>query len=133
MAPASSASGYLARIGPTWGCVYAQVLPASVAVQADTTGGALLRVTGFRGAVDLGGGPITAAAGDTVVGSFSSTGAYRWGKDFQFPAGALVGIDGCGALVVATNTDFDPGCGNIFPPPPMATPWPLTGIARFAP
>ncbi len=252
MVPGPSASGYLARIGPTWGCVYSQVLPASVAVLADTIGGALLSVTsttsldlgcgslgavaagstfvtrvdldgacvfgkslpapgltvafdpggdvvvsglvgagavdlgggalaplgtqdfviaeldpsgnylwgtrfggagitfasssvstseqgnvylltGWSGAVDLGGGPLTAAAGDTVVGSFSSTGAYRWSKDFQFPAGARVGIDGCGALVVATDTDFDPGCGNIFAPPPMPTPYAQTGIARFAP
>ena len=253
MVPVSAASAYLARIGPTWGCVYSRVLPASVSVLADTSGNATLvasstssldlgcgalaaaaggstfvtrldaagscvfgrslpapgltvaldptgnvvvsglvgatavdlgegplaplgsedfvlaeldasgnplwsrrfggvgitfaspsvstsaagdvyLLTGWSGAVDLGGGPLSAATGDTVVGSFSSSGAPRWSRGFQFPAGAQVGIDGCGALVVATETNFNPGCGNILPPNPVAFDGvPYIAVARFAP
>ncbi len=258
MVPTSPSSTYLARLGPTWSCTYAHVLPAAVSVLADANGGAILAatstssldlgcgtlaaasggstfvthldpsgacvfgkslpapnltvaldpsgnvvlsglvgptavdlgggplaplgsqdfvlaeldasgnflwgqrfggagiacasprvstsasgnvyvLTGWNGAVDLGGGPLSATTRDTVVGSFSSSGAYRWARAYDF-SGAVASIDGCGSLVVATRVNYLPGCGSIFPPPfpcaPSATCSPAgpdTAIARFAP
>ncbi len=115
------------------GIVFAS--PASVSTSAS---GDVYLLTGWSGAVDLGGGPVSAATGDTVVGSFSSTGAYRWSRAYTFPADAQVGVDGCGALVVGTMTDFDPGCGHIFPAHlgigcTSLADCPYTAVARFAP
>ncbi len=87
---------------------------ASPSVSVSAAGDVYL-LTGWNGSVNLGGGPLSAVTGDTVVGSLSSSGAYRWSRGFQFPTGSQVGIDGCGALVVATETNFNPGCGYILP------------------
>ncbi len=83
-------------------------------------------LTGWSGAVDLGGGAITAAGDDTVVGSWSSTGAYRWGRSYAFGSSPrfAAGIDGCGSLVVVNG---NLGCT------PEADPFPWFTVARFAP
>jgi hypothetical protein len=87
--------------------------------------------TGWSGAVDLGGGPLTAAAGDIVIGSYSPSGAHRWSRDFPIAGNYLASIDACGALVVASSDwpNFDPGTGV---PPQQPAPW-YVAIARFAP
>ena len=80
--------------------------------------------------MNLGGDPITAASGDTVVGSYSPSGAYRWGRDFAIAGAYQASIDGCGSLVVASvAVGFNPGCGVIGAQPAL----PATAIARFAP
>jgi hypothetical protein len=93
-------------------------------------------LTGYSGAVDFGGGPVSAAAGDRVVASFTSAGAHRWSRAIHIIGANQAAIDGCGALVVvSTDRTFDPGCGPVIPPPsvwPFA-PLPYVGIARFAP
>jgi hypothetical protein len=97
-------------------------------------------LTGWNGTADLGGGGVTVATGELAVGSFSPSGAYRWSRGFHIAGKYLAGLDGCGALVVAsTDPAFDPGCGQV-----VSTPWPLIGpvgwgyslhvaLARFAP
>jgi hypothetical protein len=92
--------------------------------------------TGWSGAVDLGGGPITAATNDTVVGSYTPAGALRWGRDFAIAGQYLAGVDGCGSLVLASSDPaFDPGMGTLLPSAgPPSPPLPLSGaIVRFAP
>lgn len=103
------AQGWLSEPGP----------PAHVSTSA---AGDVYLLTGYAGAVDLGGGPITAAQGDVVVASYTSAGAYRWGRGYAFGSPSFVGIDGCGGLVVV---DGDIGCTIPGPGSPA--------VARFAP
>jgi hypothetical protein len=90
--------------------------------------------TGWNGSVDLGGGPLTATAGEGVVGSYAPSGALRWGR--TFPPAQAAGIDGCGSLVLASSCFW---CGSAA----CSRPSPFAGgecdqgggvvIARFAP
>jgi hypothetical protein len=96
---------------------------ASETVSTSAAGDVYL-LTGWSGAVDLGGGAITAASGDTVVGSYSSTGAYRWSRGYSFGSPSFVGIDGCGSLVVA---------GGTLPCAVQGLAFGNDAIARFAP
>lgn len=101
----------------------------SPVVSTSAAGDVYLR-TGWNGTVDLGGGPITAASGDTVVGSYSPSGAHRWSRDFAITGAYQAAIDGCGSLVVASiAVGFNPGCGVIGSVPGL----PVTALARYAP
>jgi hypothetical protein len=92
--------------------------------------------TAYSGTVALGGAPITAGSLDTVVASFSPTGAHRWSRrlPLSWPPGVgyTAAVDGCGAtVVVSSSTAFDLGCGQIVAP--WAPPQPNVVIARYAP
>jgi hypothetical protein len=115
------------------GVTFAGAPPQTAPVVSIATSGDVYLLTGWDGAVDLGGGPIAAATGDTVVGSYAPSGAYRWGRAFPIVAtqsGYAAAIDGCGALVVAsTDPSFDVGSGPVLAqdlPPALR-------FARFAP
>ncbi|APR78070.1 Endoglucanase [Minicystis rosea] len=90
--------------------------------------------TSFNGAVDLGGGPISALTADTVVGSYDPSGGHRWSRDFPIAGNYLAGIDGCGSLVVASNdfSHFDAGYGSLYVPGSPYAVW-YAAMVRFAP
>jgi hypothetical protein len=98
-------------------------------VTASASGDVYVR-TSFAGTVDLGGGPLTATATDTVVGSYSPAGAHRWSRVIALSGGYDAQVDACGALVVVSgDSAFNAGAGF-----PLAT----TGfynvaILRYAP
>ena len=76
---------------------------------------------------------VTAASGDTVIASFAPSGQLRFGRALPIIDAEVTGIDGCGALVVAsTLPSFNPGCGLVIPLPHHVG-VPNTAIARFAP
>ncbi len=60
LVPTAPSSGYIARLDPSWSCVYSRVLPVPVSVLADEDGGAILSVTSTS-ALDLGCGALPAA------------------------------------------------------------------------
>jgi hypothetical protein len=101
-------------------------------VTVSAAGDVYLR-TAWSGSVDLGGGAITAASNDTVVGSYAPSGAHRWSRGFPIVGAYLAGVDGCGSLVVASNdAAFDLGQGKVLPP--VSPTWNWQGaIARHAP
>ena len=94
--------------------------------------------TGWGGSVDLGGGAITAVAGgvgatgDTVVASYTPSGAVRWSRDFAILGGYIAGIDGCGSLVLMSTPyqQFDPGLGIL---PPSGQISEVAAVVRYAP
>ncbi len=96
-----------------------------VAPQVSTSAaGNVQLLTSFAGAVDLGGGDVTATSSNTVFASFTSSGQLRFGRALPIIDAQAKSVDGCGALVVASSlTTFDPGCGQILPVPPAPT-WP---------
>jgi hypothetical protein len=105
---------------------------ASPHVTVSAAGDVYLR-TGWSGSVDIGGGPITAASNDTVVGSYGPSGAHRWSRDFPIAGKYLAGVDGCGALVLASNDPaFDLGQGKVLPPLASPAVW-QNAIVRYAP
>ncbi len=113
-----------------WSKRFGGVTFTSPAVSTSSAGDVYLR-TGWSGSASLGGGPISAASNDTVVASFSASGAYRWARDFPIAGVYQAGIDGCGALVVASiDPAFDPGCGVLASAPGL---WTQVAVARFAP
>lgn len=112
----------------------AGVTLSSTSLTVATTGNLHL-MTSFNGTVDFGGGPVTAAATETVIASFSSAGAHRMSRAITIVGGVVKGFDGCGGLVVASvDFSFDVGCGKVLPEPPPGAPLPaFVGLARFAP
>jgi hypothetical protein len=87
--------------------------------------------TGWSGSVDLGGGAISAAYSHTVVGSYAPSGALRWSRGFPITGNYRAGIDGCGALVLASDDpNFNPGTGKILPFGPYNV---TVAVVRYAP
>src|SRR5262249_48359607 len=109
----------------------------SAATATVAAGGDVYLRTGWSGAVDLGGGAISAATNDTVVARYAPPGAYVWGRDFPLVRGYPAGVDGRGSLDLASmDGAFDPGQGKVLPQSQPAPPtlWtPLTAIVKYAP
>jgi hypothetical protein len=111
------------------------------AVTAVPAAGHLALLLAYGGAVDFGGGPITAPASGPVVVSLDGAGAHRWSRAFPIQGSHAASIDGCGGLVVtSTDPQFDVGCGPLIPdnaptggPPPPGYGPPAMGVARFQP
>lgn len=90
------------------------------AVAIDGAGNIALTGT-FLGAVDFGGGPLTAAGasyGDLFVAQVSPSGAYLWSErygDGQDQAGIGIGIDTVGDVYVTGNLtgSMDLGTGTL--------------------
>jgi hypothetical protein len=91
-----------------------------VAIDASPSGIVLLS-SAFKGAVDLGGGPLDTAAGDTFVAAFDPTGAYRWSRVIAVSAGWPFGYaftfthQPCAMVVATQSTLADFGSGPIVP------------------
>jgi hypothetical protein len=100
--------------------------------------GNLYLLAQYSGAVSFGGTPVTAAAGDLVVASFTGAGAPRWSRALSIQGQYSTSVDGCGALVVASvDPAFDPGCGLLISDnndmANLPGPLPSIGVARFQP
>ncbi len=104
------------------------------AIVAADTGHRYLH-THYSGAVDFGGGALSATSADEVVVSFTGDGSFRHSRAISVIGPTeYIGMDGCGALWMLSRwPSFDPGCGTILPP---GQPFPMSveiGVARFNP
>jgi hypothetical protein len=102
------------------------------AVTVSRSGDVYLR-TAYAGAVDLGGGPISALGNDTVVASYAQSGAVRWSRDFPIRGRYSANVDPCGSLVLVSGdfNYFDAGFGPI---PGMYPSGPVyVALVRYAP
>ena len=134
LAPLGSQDAVLAELDAAgnylWGKRFGGPLLGSAHVSTTPAGNVYLR-TGWSGSAHLGGGVITAASNDTVVGSYTSAGAHRWSRKFHVTGSYQAGIDGCGALVLASDDGtFNPGTGKILQPFPSHV---TVAVVRYAP
>jgi hypothetical protein len=101
--------------------------PANVSASA---AGDVYVLTYFNvaGAVDFGGGAVSAGQEMPVVASYSATGAFRWSRSYSFPWKLAATIDGCGSLLIATAYVANQACK------PASAPFALApAVMRFAP
>ncbi len=91
---------------PLWGKAFGGPAPDMIrAIQADSAGNALL-LGDFRGTVNLGGGPLTAAGGDVFVIKLDAAGNHLWSKqygDAADQAGTAVAAGPDGRVILAGN------------------------------
>jgi hypothetical protein len=93
---------------------------SQVAIDASPSGIVLLSSV-WKGAVDLGGGPLDTAAGDTFVAAFDATGAYRWSKVLEAALWAPTGHgitmthQACSMVIATQSPAADLGSGPIVP------------------
>ena len=86
--------------------------------------------TSYPGAVDFGGGPVTALYGDFVMVSLSPSCGHRWSRALPIIGAYDTVVDGCGGLVVVSRDPaFDPGGGTFIP----TNVGKAIGFARFQP
>lgn len=74
--------------------------------------------------IDLGGGVLTAVAGDALVASYAPSGAHRWSRAYHLDGGAnaSAAVDGCGSLDVLIPSGSSTACFPYY-----------ENVARFAP
>jgi hypothetical protein len=130
-APGPSNATFLARLAPTGAHSWSRTLGDSLELgtnklAVDASGNALLALE-FRGTVDFGGGPVTAAGfRDGIIAKYDAAGNHLWSRNFggtsAFVQVKAAGVDGFGNLVVAgTFTgDIDFG-GEVLSYTPFTT------------